>query len=287
MQPIEILYQDQDLAVINKPAGIVVNRSETVSEETIQDWWQATLPTFPVQLSESDKQLLPADFTETYGTPEEIFRDRGGIVHRLDKETSGVLILAKNPGALVKLLSEFRQRTLSKKYLCLVHGKFRIPEDTVTLPLSRSPENRTKFAVAVGGRTAETRYKVQESFSGVEAKPVIELAHNMQVVGREIPQQFGKKLLQVYQGFSLVACWPKTGRTHQIRVHMAHLKHPIVSDETYLGKKRYNFDIIWCPRLFLHATELTFPHPRTGENLTVTAPLPKDLETALSYLRTE
>jgi 23S rRNA pseudouridine1911/1915/1917 synthase len=287
MQPIEILFEDQDLAVINKPAGVIVNRSETVNEETIQDWWQNTLPTFPVALTEADRALLPPDFTESYGSAEEIFRERGGIVHRLDKETSGVLILAKNPGSLVKLLAEFRGRTLSKKYLCLVHGKFQIPEDTVTLPLARSPENRTKFAVASDGRTAETRYQVQEYFPRVDVPRVVKLAHQLQAAGHEIPKLFGKKIQQVYQGFSLVACWPKTGRTHQIRVHMAHLKHPIIADEIYLGKKRYHFDGVWCPRLFLHATEITFPHPRTGENLTVTAPLPQDLTSALTYLVTE
>jgi 23S rRNA pseudouridine1911/1915/1917 synthase len=287
MQPIEILFEDQDLAVINKPAGVIVNRSETVSEETIQDWWQNTLPTFPVTLTESDREMIPANFTEEFGSAEEIFRERGGIVHRLDKETSGVLILAKNPGSLVKLLALFRERELSKKYLCLVHGKFHIPEDTVSLPLSRSPENRTKFTVAGDGRTAETHYQVQHFFPGVNSPAVIERAHAQQAAGKEIPKPFGKRLLQVYQGFSLVACWPKTGRTHQIRVHMAHLKHPIISYETYLGKKRYNFDVVWCPRLFLHATEITFPHPRTGQNMTVSAPLPADLTQALSYLVAE
>ncbi len=268
---IPILFEDPDLAIVVKPSGVVVNNSDTINEPTLQDWWME-------YLRESKqpewKSLLPKDLTEEYGTPEEIFAERGGIVHRLDKETSGVMVLAKNPGALMHLLRQFRLREVQKKYVCLVHGKFQITQDTLQLPLARSGFNRTKFQVAPNGRPAETKYQVVAAYSSLDVEKVSSDLRN-----------FRKKAQNTYQGFSLVHCWPKTGRTHQIRVHMAHIKHPIVSDLTYLGKKRSALDTIWCPRLFLHAAELELIHPRTGEKLSFTAELPEDLQKTLTLLQ--
>jgi 23S rRNA pseudouridine1911/1915/1917 synthase len=280
MFDISIIYEDNDLAVINKPAGVVVNRADTIKEPTLQDWWaeREKLEVGNMELErEKWQELVPSDFASEYGTPEEVWQERGGIVHRLDKETSGVMILAKNPGALVHLLRQFRLRETQKKYICLVHGKFQVLEDTITAPLGRSTLNRTKFTVMADGRVAETKYQVVKQFSGVDAEKI--------TAGRKFSApHVKKKLQQTYQGFALVECWPKTGRTHQLRVHFSHLHHPIVSDETYLGHKRVILDATWCPRLFLHAAELSFSHPRSGKKLTFQAELPQELQQALEVL---
>lgn len=278
-----ILYQDEHVAVVIKPAGVVVNRAETVTEETIQDWWTAELQRAQPgswNFSIGWEKLVPADFSGEFGTPEEIFTERGGIVHRLDKETSGALLLAKNPGSLVSLLAQFRQRQTLKKYVCLVHGKFKITEDTVTLPIARAAHQRTKFQVVPDGRVAETRYEVKQFF------PKLKLTELLKVVkdeGKEV-RQLKQKVEKGYQGFSLVECWPKTGRTHQIRVHFTHLRHPLVADPTYVGAKRLPVDQLWCPRLFLHAVYLAWNDPATGEQRSVEAPLPANLQRALSFL---
>ncbi len=268
-----VLYEDNDLVVINKPPGVVVNRAETVQEITIQDWWADYLKKNVV--ANDWNSLVPQNFSTEYGSPEEIFAERGGVVHRLDKETSGVLVLAKNPGMLVNLLQQFRLRQTQKTYICLVHGKFNILEDTLQLPLGRSVQNRTKFAVDTEGRVAETFYHVENFFQHINTEAeIFSKIKNAK-----------KRMDRAYQGFSLVTCQPKTGRTHQIRVHMAHIKHPIVGDTTYLGKKRAALDVNWCPRLFLHAQKLVFMHPRSGKEMTVTAELWPDLQTALEYLK--
>jgi 23S rRNA pseudouridine1911/1915/1917 synthase len=289
MQTISFLYQDDDMAVIEKPSGMVVNRADTVTEFTIQDWWQEYLASHPVQPTSAEWQsLVPDDFPSEYGSPEEIFAQRGGVVHRLDKETSGVLVLAKNPGSLAALLKLFRVREVSKKYICLVHGKFQVKSDVLKLPLGRSVLNRTKFTVDAEGRVAETKYQVVEEFANLDYDFFIQEVKRHeaeQKVEQSIVKGLKKKISKAYQGFSLVECWPKTGRTHQIRVHLAHVKHPLVGDNTYLGKKRASNDSYWCPRLFLHAAELSLEHPRTHQPLTFTSPLPEDLKECLKYLK--
>jgi len=281
---ISILYQDENVAVIMKPAGVVVNNAETVNTPTIQEWWVDHLKAEHggnMLFAQNWEKLVPPDFTSEFGTPQEIFTQRGGIVHRLDKETSGALLLAKNPGSLVNLLVQFRQRTTQKKYLCLVHGKFKILEDTVSLPISRSPANRTRYQVIADGRTAETSYKVLSYFPGLNAETLVLRAKQLRPELTHVKQKVENR----YQGFSLVECWPKTGRTHQIRVHFTHLHHPLVSDPTYVGAKRLNLDQLWCSRLFLHALTLGWSDPVTGELRTIEAPLPPELEEALTFLK--
>ena len=274
-----VLHADADLAVIHKPAGWVVNRTETTKNQTIQAWWEGLLAT---QTWPTDWEAqVPQDQNSEFGTPSEIFAQRGGVVHRLDKETSGVMLLAKHPGALAALLTQFRERQVEKTYQCLTHGRFTVAQDTVSLPLARSTQNRLRFAVSPSGRTAETAYQVTDFWSHLDVQRV---AAARQERGDALPKQWRPHAQRAYQGFSLVTCMPHTGRTHQIRVHMAHLKHPIVGDETYLGKKRLELDRLWCPRLFLHAETLRFTHPRTGERLTFTAPLPAELTAALDFL---
>jgi 23S rRNA pseudouridine1911/1915/1917 synthase len=278
---ISILFEDEHLAVINKPAGVVVNQAETVATETIQNWWRERIEADPKRSAgrawaDSWKDIIPNDFDFQYGSPLDIFEERAGIVHRLDKDTSGVLVLAKNPGVLVALLRQFKERQTEKKYLALVHGKFQVPEAIISEPMGRASRDRKLFAVRPDGREAVTRYKVQKVFQNLDVTVISEKAS---IKLAELERRF-----RIYEGFSLVECWPKTGRTHQIRVHLAHIKHPIVSDTTYLGRKRQVLDPLWCPRQFLHAAELTFTHPVSQEKLTFSAQLAPDLLEVLELL---
>lgn len=286
---IEIIYEDEDLAVINKPAGVVVNEADTNREESIQEWWMSR-PEAAEQASPRNfnwQKLVPTDYPTDYGTPEEIFEERGGIVHRLDKETSGVMLLAKNPGSLLNLLTQFKERKVQKQYQCLVHGKFQIEKDTLHFPLARSRENRLRYTVMPDGREATTEYEVVSFFPRLNVQKTVASIHDRYPNDSNLPRPLNRKLQTTYQSFSLVNCWPKTGRTHQIRVHMSHLKHPIVSDEIYLGHKRETLDHLWCDRLFLHALQITFTHPRTLEALTFKTVLPPELERALTFLDKE
>lgn len=265
---IYVIFEDQDIVVLNKLAGVVVNQADSVLEPTIQDW-------FKEKIAKSDKsgweKLVPTDFDDSYGSPKEIFKEHGGLVHRLDKDTSGILLLAKNPGALVNLLAQFKNREVEKKYLCLTHSKFRVPEGTISAPLGRMSADRQRFAVVSDGRPAETQYRVKDFYVNLNEQGL---------------EQLGglRKKATLYQGFSLVECWPKTGRTHQIRVHMKHWKHPLVGDSKYVGKRRAKLDRKWCPRQFLHAAEIKFTHPRSGEEVSFEAKLAGDLDQALSLL---
>ena len=266
---IEIIFEDEDILVINKPAGLIANRSRTVKDLTLQDRLEERLI---AEDFKDWKKLIPADFSEEFGTAEEIFKERLGLVHRLDKNTSGVMVTAKNPGSLVNLLTQFKQRQTSKKYICLVHNKFRVPQGTIRAPLGRSRVDRQKFAVVSNGKPAVTKYKVVDYYLGLNEQ------------GKEKLKDFKKKI-SVYQGFSLVHCWPKTGRTHQVRVHLKHWKHPLVGDNKYVGKKRAKLDAAWCPRQFLHAAELKFIHPRDGKRVSFEVELPIDLKKVLGLLQ--
>jgi 23S rRNA pseudouridine1911/1915/1917 synthase len=265
-----ILHEDQDVLVIEKPPQVVVNDAQTVNEPTIQSWLRAHEGQDVASWPSDWATLVPSTFSPEYGTPEQIFAQRGGIVHRLDKETSGVLLLAKHPGALVALLQQFQQRQVAKTYVCLTHGHFAIASDTLSLPMQRSSANRTRFAVHPLGRSAMTAYEVLQQF--VEAQEGTTLQHP-------------RSETQPLEKFSLVQCQPHTGRTHQIRVHMAHVNHPIVSDPEYTSEKRLRDDARWCPRLFLHASVLSFTHPRTRTPLRIESPLPADLQSALTHLQ--
>jgi len=274
---IPILFEDQHLLVVCKPPGLVVNQADTVADETLQGWFQARLATEP-SLAESEwSALVPVDFEPTYGTPSQIFAERGGVVHRLDKDTSGVIVLAKNPGALIHLLRQFKNRETEKKYLALVHGKFQVPEATISEPMGRASRDRKVFAVRPDGRAAVTAYKVVGEYANLNSTRMTEIATKNGLKPAELARRS-----RIYQGFSLVECWPKTGRTHQIRVHLAHIQHPVVGDTTYVGRKRQMLDPLWCPRQFLHAAELRLTHPVTGELVTFAAPVTPDLEAVLT-----
>lgn len=274
-QTISIIYEDQDLVAIHKPAGVVTNRAKSNKSPTVQDWFAEN---FINDFPQDWRDQVPSDFSDEYGTPEEIFKQRLGMVHRLDKDTSGVLLLAKHPGSLVSLLKQFRERQVQKEYTALVHGKFRVEQGRISAPLGRAQRNRKKFAVMIDGRPAVTEYQTTQVFAKIDYDKF----------KTRVGESDWKKLTKsqkIYEaGFSLVRCRPKTGRTHQIRVHLAHEHHPLVGDVVYLGKKRAKLDLLWCPRHFLHASALTFTHPRKNKKITVEAELSTDLTTVLSLL---
>jgi len=271
----DIVYQDQDLVVVNKPAGVVVNDAKSVRGLTIQEWFTNQLLDLPEVPKEIWQNQIPADFSDEYGSPEEIFALRGGIVHRLDKETSGAMLLAKHPGSLIGLLRQFQERTVQKRYTCLVHGFLAQQEGLIDFPLGRSPHNRHRFTVLPEGRPSQTEFKVEFEISKEQVlKGVQTLIEDQDYNWIQIKEDAEK----LYEGFSFVSCWPKTGRTHQIRVHLTYLNHPLIADELYTGRKRCRLDQTWCPRQFLHAAEITFIHPSTQQEMTVRAPLEKQFQ---------
>lgn len=293
---IKIIFENDNLLVINKPAGIVVNRAKTHNEETIQDWFTKYLGQefLSEEFIKSSRKrwefLIPHDFVDQFGTPEEIWLNRQGMVHRLDKETSGALLLAKNPGALVNLLAQFKQKQVTKEYLALCHGRFVLDTGKISAPLSRARKNRLRFAISATGKKAETHYQLIERYWAFDWQALKnDILKNNQVISDKQQSKILKRGPQLYQaGFSLVRAKPKTGRTHQIRVHFASMQHPLVADKIYSGKKRQALDQLWCPRHFLHAANLEFFVP-TGpvwqKKQLVEVPLTADLQAALSLLK--
>ena len=205
---IPVLYEDEDIVVINKPAGVLTHAKGGISQEhTVADMLQ------PLTTFASDT-------------------NRAGIVHRLDRETSGVLVGARTPAAAEFLQKQFAQRTTKKTYIAIVEGVPKHTEALIDLPIGRSPAKPSTFRVDPKGKSAQTTYYV----------------------------------LDVQNDKSLVKLQPKTGRTHQLRVHMAHIGHPIVGDIVY-GKS--------AQRMFLHAYQLELTAPN-GERMTFTAPIPEE-----------
>lgn len=229
-------YEDADLAVIEKPAGWVVNRAQSVREKTIQDWVE--------------------QIGWVKGGGDTPFENRNGVVHRLDKVTSGLLIIAKNPQAFASLQDQFRQRLVEKEYLALAHGWLKPRKGEISLPVGRKARNRHEFGVFLGGRPALTGYEVAKYYSS----------------------PLGEKV-------SYLVLKPKSGRTHQLRVHLKYLGHPLIGDPVYGGRKNIKADARWCPRLFLHAFQLSFLQPRQGNRLTVKSELPAELGRILTNLK--
>lgn len=212
-----VLYEDDVLLVVDKPPGIVVNRAESVHGATIQDWVEQTYRIF--------------------------IEDRAGIVHRIDKETSGCLVIAKSFPAFVELQRQFKERLIQKTYLAIVHGILVPQEGQINAPVGRLPWNRERFGIVPGGKEAVTDYKV------------------IKVLGEH----------------SFVELSPKSGRTHQIRVHLKYINHPIVGDYLYAGRKTARDDRMWAPRVMLHAWKLEFIHPTGGNTVAIEAPIPDDM----------
>lgn len=248
-QVVKILFEDEWVVVVEKKTGVVVNRAESVADTTLQEWHMDRL----IKLGNKWQK------TEANSENMELFRNRGGVVHRLDKETSGIMVLAKTPDVLVGLMAQFKNRETYKEYVALIHGRL-VPEaGFLSLPLGRTSRDRRKFGVVVGGKMTMTEYRVEEVFEGWN---------------------------QRYQdGFSLVSLVPKTGRTHQLRVVLKHLGRPIVADEKYLGSKRLKLDKLWCPRLFLHAKKLGFTHPIMNKWVEFECGLEEDLQPIIEKIR--
>jgi 23S rRNA pseudouridine1911/1915/1917 synthase len=249
--PLEIVYEDEDLAVVNKPAGMMVHAGSGLTED---DRNRGTLVNALLhhigELSNSSGPLRP------------------GIVHRLDKQTSGLIVVAKNDAAHAKLSGLFSRRQVRKLYLALVHGALKKDSGTVNAAISRDVIRRTRMTTKrEGGRSAVSHWQVLRRVAGP------------------------------YGNFTLLAVRIETGRTHQIRVHMASLGHPVVGDTLYgapgsitpvpSGRKLRQDNLL--PRLaldrnFLHAAELEFAHPRTGKRIALASQLPADLKDFLGRL---
>lgn len=248
---LSILYEDQDLLAINKPSGVTINRSDTTrGEETVQDMVEKYLGLHPYY----SNVVVPEG---EYKSAAETFKERAGIAHRLDKETSGVLLIGKTLASFKELLREFREREVKKTYIALAHGKVEPEIGEISVPVGRLPFNRKRFGVVAGGRDSYTRYKTISNF--------------------QFPISKNQK-----ETLSLVELNPESGRTHQIRVHLKHIGHPIFSDELYGGRKTARDDRKQLGRLFLHASCTTFLHPITHQNMTIESPLPEELKNFLA-----
>lgn len=221
--PLRIIYEDADLLVVDKPAGMVVHPAAGHSSGTLVN----------AVLGHSPDLVI--------GNVE-----RPGIVHRLDRNTSGLILIAKNDAALRNLQLQFASRTVNKVYLALVDGRLETPQGKIDAPLGRDPHDRKRFAVAPPGRVRSA-----VTVFHVEAR----LGH-----------------------YTLLRLEPKTGRTHQIRIHLAFIGHPVAGDKEY-GRKRGND--LGLVRQFLHAWKLGFVHPTKGDAMGFTAALPPDLVEAL------
>lgn len=240
---IVILFEDREIVVIDKPSGVICNRAETVTTETLQDWMVNTLRVDPLKY-ECGQRINPE------ATDEEYFNQRSGLVHRLDRETSGAMVLAKAPAAFAELLRQFRDREVQKEYLALTHGIWQSLKGEISLPIGRRRDDRKKFGVREDGRESTTVYEVKNQYKEWD-----------------FPKELGVDD-RGYAGFALVSFLPKTGRTHQIRVHAQQVGHPLVGDMDYAGRKRSREDRKWCNRVMLSAEKLTLTHPTTHERMT-------------------
>ncbi|OGE27831.1 hypothetical protein A2867_01905 [Candidatus Daviesbacteria bacterium RIFCSPHIGHO2_01_FULL_40_11] len=256
-QAIRKIYEDEFLSVLDKPPGLVVDRAETTRGETLMDWLRSYY---------EEKEYHSKDIPE-----------RMGVVHRLDKDTSGILLVAKTQKAFENLQTQFQERLVQKEYLALVHGHV-IESGRVEGSIGRNPGNREKFTVLESGKEAVTEYEPIERFKVQSASLKVWFSDFNNIQLRKLERQN-------YGEFTLLRCKPKTGRTHQIRVHLKYINHAIVSDEKYAGRKVFRLDKRWCPRIFLHAAKIRFRHPVTGEWMELESPLPEDLKKALDRLK--
>ncbi len=224
--PLDIVYEDNDVIVINKPRGMVVHPAIGNPSGTLVN---ALAYHCGDNLSAINGVLRP------------------GVVHRIDKNTTGLLMAAKNNEAHLKLSEQLKERKALRKYRALVHGNIKEDELTVNKPLARNPSDRKRMAVVAGGKEAVTHVKVLERFGA----------------------------------YTYIECILETGRTHQIRVHMSSIGHPIVGDSVY-GVKKENFK---TEGQLLHAKTIGFKHPKTGELMTFDSELPEDFQSILDKLR--
>ena len=264
MKKLSIIFEDSNILVLEKPAGLVVNRSSS-QVETLQD--------LVAKYLRLPKVEGIGERVEGLGQ-QSAFLERSGIVHRIDKETSGLILAAKNEKSFEKLQAQFAQRNVEKEYLCLVHGWMKDDGGEITSPIGRLGSG--KFGVLECGREAVTEYEVTENLKLKTER------------FQELLSAFGKRLSAFFEKeareYSYLRVYPKTGRTHQIRVHLKSINHPIVSDPLYLGRRFAKFDAKFCPRLFLHASKIKFSHPASQKTMEFSSPLPSDLQNVLDQL---
>ncbi len=237
--PLDIIYEDDDIIILNKQADMIVHPARGNTHGTLVN----ALAFYSDELSSGLGEFRP------------------GIVHRLDRNTTGVMVVTKNDIAQWKIAKQFENRQVKKSYLAIVHGVPELTADRINAPLGVHPKVREKYAIRSEiGKEAITFYEVLESF----------------------------------QGFSLLKLTPQTGRTHQIRVHLSYTKHPIVADDMYGGKLVYPWQLQDAEptpqdpvisRVALHAHTLEFKHPTTGKTMKFEAPLPEDMQNLLDMLR--
>ena len=251
---LQIVFEDEQILIVNKPTGLVVNRSDTIKEQTLQD-------------------LLSKYFNLESSLG---IGNRAGIVHRLDRETSGLLTAAKTQKAFENLQNQFRERKVKKEYLCLAHGEINRDSGIIEGDVGRIGKFG-KFGIVKKGRESKTEFKVIEKYE-FKTKNFDELLLEVHTKSRI---NYLKKQAKKYTFLNLI---PKTGRTHQIRVHIKSIGYPAVSDLIYTPKKLLRFDLIFCPRLFLHASKIKFSHPDSNKNVEFKSDMPNDLKDALSYL---
>jgi 23S rRNA pseudouridine1911/1915/1917 synthase len=237
--PLDIIYEDDDLIILNKQADMVVHPARGNRHGTLVN----ALAHYSSELSSGLGDFRP------------------GVVHRLDRNTTGVMVITKNDTAQWKVAKQFENRTIRKEYLAIVHGTPDLTADKISAPLGVHPKVREKYAIRPDtGKEAVTFYEVLEEF----------------------------------RGYSFIRCAPKTGRTHQIRIHLAYIKHPIVGDDMYGGKLVYPWQLkdaepaVEEPviaRCALHAFTIEFKHPTTEEMVKFEAPMPNDMQHLLDMLR--
>jgi 23S rRNA pseudouridine1911/1915/1917 synthase len=237
--PLNIIYEDDDIIILNKQPGIIIHPARSNMRGTLVN----ALAHYSNKLSSGLGEFRP------------------GIVHRLDKNTTGVMVVTKNDVAQWKIATQFEHRQTKKTYLTIVHGVPDLTADRINAPMNVHPRIREKYAIrSQSGKEAITFYEVLEEF----------------------------------RGFSLLKVMPRTGRTHQIRVHLSYMKHPVVADELYGGKLVYLWQlqngepVVQNPiidRVALHAWKLEFKHPTTEKMVEFEAPLPQDMQTLLDLLR--
>ena len=228
--PLTVIYQDEDVIVVDKPAGLTVHPAPGHPSGTLVNALLAIAP----ELAAVRETMRP------------------GIVHRLDKDTSGLLVVARSERARASLIRQLKEREVHKTYLALVQGVPQPSQGTIEAPIGRHPRNRKKMAVVAGGREAETRYRVREVLDSPSADR---------------------------RSFTLLEVEPVTGRTHQVRVHLAAIGHPVVGDGVYGRRSPL------VGRQFLHAWRLAFELPSSGRLVEFESPLPADLQEALRSLR--
>jgi 23S rRNA pseudouridine1911/1915/1917 synthase len=225
--PIEVLYEDDHVVVVNKERGMVVHPAAGTPDGTLVN-----------------ALLHHVDDLEGIGDEK-----RPGIVHRLDKNTSGVMIVAKTQEAHQRMVDMFQNRKIQKEYIAVVTGKMKGREGVINLPIGRDPKDRKKMAVVPDGKKALTRWKQKKAF----------------------------------KNYTVVSAFPETGRTHQIRVHFKYLNHPVLGDPEYAPDIKPPADI---KGQALHAYKLQLEHPITGETLVFTAPIPQDMEDLINEIET-